>query len=213
MVLEVGEAGFGGDLGVADTAGLCDVNPRSTVEEGKRRTHTTPGNLIRLAVIVLVIRRLPIAAHSHDIGKDGAGPVVLVRIEEDAETLEVVCGTEDRSGGSALLGEPHGHAVAVEVALAVDLELDQNLVSREHMEWCVVRRRDSVCTSQFVAVSGTRENIQPSREGLSEASRMYLSVRMMVSPPKSHQRLCMSESRYGYARLEPLSANYVQGKL
>lgn len=28
---------------------------------------------------------------------------------------------------------------------------------------------------------------------------MYLSVRMMVSPPKSHQRLCMSESRYGYA--------------
>jgi hypothetical protein len=54
-------------------------------------------------------------------------------------------------------------------------------------------------TSQFVAVNGTRENIQPSREALSEASRTYLSVRMMVSPPKSHHRLCMSESRYGYA--------------
>jgi hypothetical protein len=54
-------------------------------------------------------------------------------------------------------------------------------------------------TSQFVAVSGTRENIHPSLDALSEASRMYLSVRMMVSPPKSHQRLCMSESRYGCA--------------
>jgi hypothetical protein len=52
-----------------------------------------------------------------------------------------------------------------------------------------------VLTSQFVAVSGTRENIHPVREGLSEARRMYLSVRTMVSPPKSHQRLCISESR------------------
>lgn len=25
----------------------------------------------------------------------------------------------------------------------------------------------------------------------------YLSVRITVSPPKSHHRLCMSESRYG----------------
>jgi hypothetical protein len=50
-----------------------------------------------------------------------------------------------------------------------------------------------------VAVRGTLENNQPSREGLSEASRMYLSVRIMVSPPKSHHRLCMSESRYGYS--------------
>lgn len=30
---------------------------------------------------------------------------------------------------------------------------------------------------------------------------MYWSVRMMVSPPKSHQRLCMSESRYGWGVL------------
>jgi hypothetical protein len=52
-------------------------------------------------------------------------------------------------------------------------------------------------TSQFVAVRGTREKSQPSREGLSDERRMYWSVRMMVSPPKSHQRLCMSESRYG----------------
>lgn len=57
-------------------------------------------------------------------------------------------------------------------------------------------------TSQLVAVRGTRENSQPSREGLSEASRMYLSVRIIVSPPKSHQRLCMSESRYGCVRCQ-----------
>jgi hypothetical protein len=52
-------------------------------------------------------------------------------------------------------------------------------------------------TAQFVAVRGTLEKIQPSREGLSDARRTYLSVRMIVSPPKSHHRLCMSESRYG----------------
>ena len=61
-------------------------------------------------------------------------------------------------------------------------------------------------TSQLVAVRGTRENSQPSREGLSEASRMYLSVRIIVSPPKSHQRLCMSESRYGCVRRQGMFA-------
>lgn len=60
---------------------------------------------------------------------------------------------------------------------------------------------NSTKISQFVAVRGTLEKIQPSREGLSDASRMYLSVRMIVSPPKSHHRLCMSESRYGGSRL------------
>ena len=65
---------------------------------------------------------------------------------------------------------------------------------------CGVRR-----TSQFVAVRGTRENSQPSREGLSDERRMYWSVRMMVSPPKSHQRLCMSESRYGWSRVRVCS--------
>jgi hypothetical protein len=57
-------------------------------------------------------------------------------------------------------------------------------------------------TSQLVAVKGTLENSQPSREGLSEDSRTYWSVLMIVSPPKSHQRLCISESRYGCARSE-----------
>jgi hypothetical protein len=50
-------------------------------------------------------------------------------------------------------------------------------------------------TSQFVAVNGTLEKIHPFLEPNSPVSLTYLSVRMTVSPPKSHQRLCISESR------------------
>jgi len=74
-------------------------------------------------------------------------------------------------------------------------------------------------TSQFVAVNGTFENIHPLWDGRSEASRMYLrgcgqrmaqiasrgtgaylSALIIVSPPKSNHRLCISVSRYGCSR-------------
>jgi len=88
-----------------------------------------PGELVRLAVIVLVILRFSITVHSHDIREHSARPVVLVRIEEDTEALEFVDRAEDVTGGRALLGEPHSEAVAEKVALAMNLELDQDLIA------------------------------------------------------------------------------------
>ena len=85
------------------------------------------GDLVRLAVVVLVVGRLAVAVHGHDVGEDGARAVVLVRVDEDAQALELVGMAKDRPWLRALLGEPHGEAVAVEVALAMDLELDGDL--------------------------------------------------------------------------------------
>ena len=160
-------------------------------------SYRATGELVRLAVVVLVVRCLPIATHSHDIGKHCAGAVVLVRIKKDAEALELVGGTEDVARSGALLGEPHSEAVAIQIALASDFELEFDLC---RVSWEAGGEQEKERTSQFVAVNGTREKIQPSREGLSDARRTYLSVRMMVSPPNSHQRLCMSESRNGCTR-------------
>jgi hypothetical protein len=92
-------------------------------------TYGAAGNLVGLAVVVLVVGRVSIPIHSHDVGKHGAGAVVLVCVEEEAEALELVSMAKDVSWLGALLGEPHGEAVAVEVALAVDLELECDLLA------------------------------------------------------------------------------------
>lgn len=89
LVLEVGELGLGGDLCVADAAGLM-TQIRSLSSEAVGMTYRAAGHLVGLAVVVLVIRRVSVAVHSHDIGEHGAGAVVLVRVEEDAEALELV---------------------------------------------------------------------------------------------------------------------------
>jgi hypothetical protein len=65
-----------------------------------------------------------IALHRHYVGKHGAWSVVLIRVEEETESLELVCVAEDVAWLRALLSEPHCKAIAVEVALAVDLELE-----------------------------------------------------------------------------------------
>jgi hypothetical protein len=92
-------------------------------------TYGAAGHFVRLAVVVLIIRRLSVAAHSHDVGKHGAWSVVLVRVEEETESLELVRVAEDVARLCALLGEPHCEAIAVEVPLSVDLELEQNLLA------------------------------------------------------------------------------------
>jgi hypothetical protein len=86
-------------------------------------------DLVRLAVVVLIIHGRPIAVHSHDVGEHGAWAVVLIRVEEETEPLELVCVAEDVARLRALLGEPHGKAVAIEVALATDLELKFDLLA------------------------------------------------------------------------------------
>ena len=90
-------------------------------------SYRAPSELVCLAVVVLVIRCLSITVHSHDVGEYGAWTIVLVCIKEHAEAFEVVGRAKDIARGRALLGEPHGKAVAVEVALAGDLEIDEDL--------------------------------------------------------------------------------------
>ena len=92
-------------------------------------TYRAASNLVGLAISVLLVRCVPIAVHSHDIGKHSPRTVVLVRIEEDAQALKLVHRTEDWAGCCALLGEPHCEAIAVEIALAVYLEVNQDLVA------------------------------------------------------------------------------------
>lgn len=75
----------------------------------------------------LVVRRLPVTHHGHDVGKRRAGAVILVGIEEDTQALKFVCGTKDRALCGTLLGEPEGEAIAVQVALAVDCEFEFDL--------------------------------------------------------------------------------------
>ena len=72
----------------------------------------------------MIIRRLPIPHHRHHIREDHPRAVILVGIKEDCEALKVICGSKHGAGGAALLGDPHGHAIAVEVAFSVDLKLE-----------------------------------------------------------------------------------------
>lgn len=106
LILKVRQLELGRHAGVPDTAGRA------------------AGQLLVLAIRVLVVRGPAVAHHGHDVGEDDAGPVVLVRVEEDAETLESVLVAENRSFPPALLREPHGKSIAVERVLSVDLELD-----------------------------------------------------------------------------------------
>lgn len=90
-------------------------------------THGAPANLVLLAVMVFVVGDGCVADHGHDVRKDDAGALVLVRVDEDTEAFKPVHGAEDGADLCALLREPDGHAVAVQAALAVDLELDFDL--------------------------------------------------------------------------------------
>lgn len=106
FVLEVGEASFGSNLGVADTAGGAS------------------SDFVGLAIIALVVGCFSVSVHGHDVGEHGARTIVLIGVKEDTQTLKVVGVTEDISWLCALFGEPHGKAIAEQVALSMDLELD-----------------------------------------------------------------------------------------
>jgi hypothetical protein len=142
---EVGEAGFGGDLGVADAAGLMGISVRISdghVRGHQESTYRAAGELVGLAVVVLVVSSLTVAVHGHDVRKDGARAVVLVRIEKDTEALEFVGGAKDIALEGALLGEPQRKAIAVQVALAGDLKLYFNLDCVSDASWLLGRKRD-----------------------------------------------------------------------
>lgn len=134
----------------------------------------------------LVVRGLSVAHHGHDIRERDTRTVVLVGIEENTETLELVCRSEDGTLRGALLGEPESEAIAVQVALAVELKLQFDL---RQCEFDVVPAMPSsglLLTCQLVAVRGTREKIHPCCEGRSAVRRMYLA---------RHQSVCNSQEQ------------------
>jgi hypothetical protein len=75
----------------------------------------------------LVVAGLPITHHGHDVRERNTGAVVLIGVKEDTETLESICRTENRALRGALLGEPERKSITMQVAGAVDLELELNL--------------------------------------------------------------------------------------
>lgn len=75
----------------------------------------------------LIVRRLAITHHGHDIGKRGTGAVVFVSVEEDTKTLEVIRRAKNRALCSALLGEPQGESITVQVAIPMEFKFEFNL--------------------------------------------------------------------------------------
>lgn len=76
----------------------------------------------------LVVGSLPITHHGHDVRERDTGAIVLIGIEENTETLESIRRTEDRTLRGTLLGEPERKSITMQIAGAVDLELELNLV-------------------------------------------------------------------------------------
>lgn len=91
--------------------------------------------LVRLAVVHLVVWSLSIPKRGHDVGEHGARTVVFVGIDEDAEAFVLVYGAKNRTRSRALAGKPHRHAIPVEIALAVDVELDFDLRWSAKVVW------------------------------------------------------------------------------
>lgn len=77
-----------------------------------------------LAIVVLVVARLSVSKHGHDVGEDNTGSVVLVRVDKDAQAFEFVRVPKDGAHLASLLRNPHGEAIAVELILSVDLEFN-----------------------------------------------------------------------------------------
>ena len=106
LVLEVRDLGAGREVGVAHAA------------------RGAAGELVGFAVVALVVLCLAVADHGHDVREHHARPVVLVRVEEDAEAFELVSHAEHGAFFRAGLCHPDRHAVAEQSARAMDLELE-----------------------------------------------------------------------------------------
>ena len=83
----------------------------------------------------LIIGGLPIAHHRHDVRERHSGAVILIGVKEDTETLEFVRRTEDRALRGTLLGKPERKSITMQVAGAVDLELELNLAEAYVSFW------------------------------------------------------------------------------
>ena len=125
------------------------------------------------SIRIFIIRCMSIAEHSHHERIDSTRTVILVCVKEDTETFEVVDRAKNRSLGSTLLCYPQGHAISMEGGFSVYFEFEFDL--REYkLSFLLLRARECLNTSQFVAVRGILENIQPLLDAMSLASLTYL---------------------------------------
>lgn len=79
------------------------------------------------AVVVFIVCFGAVSEHGRDVREHGPWAMVLIRVDEDSKAFEIVFMAEDLAGCCAAFGYPYGHAIAVEVALAMNLEFDLNL--------------------------------------------------------------------------------------
>jgi hypothetical protein len=91
-------------------------------------TYGASSQFIGLAIVCLVVAGFAVAHHGHDVGEGCARAVVLVCVEENSQTLKVIRRAKNGALCRALLGEPHGEAIAVQVSLSVDLEFKFDLL-------------------------------------------------------------------------------------
>ena len=109
--------------------------------------YRTSSDLVRLAVIVFVVCRLTISVHGHYVGEHRARAVILIRVEENAETFKLVYMTKDVPRLGSLLSDPHGETITVEIALAVDVEFELNLLLSTPRLRCAMK-------SAYLPISG-----------------------------------------------------------
>lgn len=172
--------------------------------------------------MLLVVARLTVTPHDHHVRKRNARSIILVRVEEDSQALKLVGRPKNGALGGALLREPDGKAVSMQVPRAMKLELNLDLrlsASRKtkvHVRTHLPIRRNEGNARKDPSLLGRPVRGQADiprglfsrRPTQGRLRPTYLSVRMMVSPPKSHHLLCMSESKYGCAfplLIEPFS--------
>lgn len=97
------------------------------IPESVGEAYRASSQLIGFSVMLLVVGRLSIAHHGHDVRERSTGTVVLVGVEENAQTFKSICRSEHGTGCGTVLGEPERKSVTVEVARSVDFELEFNL--------------------------------------------------------------------------------------
>lgn len=84
-------------------------------------------NLVNLAIIRLIVSRIPVAQHCHNIWEYCPRSIVLVCVEEDAETLELIGRAENWAWDGTLFRQPHRKPIAEESALSSDFECEFDL--------------------------------------------------------------------------------------
>lgn len=77
--------------------------------------------------MIIIVARLAITHHSHDIRECHTGTVILIRIEENPQSFELIRRPKHGTLCSTLFGEPERESVAVQMARSVNLELNFDL--------------------------------------------------------------------------------------